>query len=67
MVRVPGYRTEMHYVPCEVRTEFIYFMYKIVDHHCGLLVVVPGYKSEVPRLIPGATDFLSSGPGIGST
>jgi hypothetical protein len=25
-VRVPGYREEMYYVSCEVRTEFIYVM-----------------------------------------
>jgi hypothetical protein len=26
MVRVPGYRTEMRCVSCEVRTEFMYIM-----------------------------------------
>jgi hypothetical protein len=26
VVRVPGYITEMYYVSCEVRTEFIYVM-----------------------------------------
>jgi hypothetical protein len=26
VVRVPGYRTEMHCVSCEVRTEFIYYV-----------------------------------------
>jgi hypothetical protein len=26
VVRVPGYTTEMYYVSCEVRTEFIYVM-----------------------------------------
>jgi hypothetical protein len=26
VVRVPGYRTEMHCVSCEVQTEFIYVM-----------------------------------------
>jgi pyruvate-formate lyase len=26
VVRVPGYRTVMYYVSCEVRTEFIYVM-----------------------------------------
>jgi hypothetical protein len=26
VVRVPGYRTEMYRVSCEVRTEFIYVM-----------------------------------------
>jgi hypothetical protein len=28
VVRVPGYRTEMYCASCEVRTEFIYVMYK---------------------------------------
>jgi hypothetical protein len=27
VVRVPGYRTEMYCVSCEVRTEFIYVIY----------------------------------------
>jgi hypothetical protein len=31
VARVPGYRTEMYYVSCEVRTEFIYVMEKKVD------------------------------------
>jgi hypothetical protein len=31
VVRVPAYRTEMYCVSCEVRTEFIYVMYKKVD------------------------------------
>jgi hypothetical protein len=26
VVRVPGYRTEMYFVSCEVQTEFIYVM-----------------------------------------
>jgi hypothetical protein len=26
VVRAPGYATEMYYVSCEVRTEFIYVM-----------------------------------------
>jgi hypothetical protein len=26
VVRVPGFRTEMYYASCEVRTEFIYVM-----------------------------------------
>jgi hypothetical protein len=45
VVRVPGYRTEMYYVSCEVRTEFIYVMQKKVDRLCDLVVRVPGYRS----------------------
>jgi hypothetical protein len=47
VVRVPGYRTEMYCVSSEVRTEFIYVMYKKVDRLCGLVVRVPGYKTEM--------------------
>jgi hypothetical protein len=43
VVRVPGYTTEMYCVSCEVRTEFIYVMYKKVDRHCDLVARVPGY------------------------
>jgi hypothetical protein len=39
VVKVPGYRTEMNCVSCEVRTEFICY----VDRLCGLVVRVPGY------------------------
>jgi hypothetical protein len=28
-----------------------------VDHLCGLVVRVPGYRSRGPGLIPGATEF----------
>jgi hypothetical protein len=42
-----------------------------VDRLCGLVVIVPGYRSRGPGSIPGATelpDFLrSSGSGTGST
>jgi hypothetical protein len=31
VVRVPGYRTEMYCVSCELRTEFIRVIYKKVD------------------------------------
>jgi hypothetical protein len=34
VVRVPGYRTEMYCVSCEVRTEFIYVMRKKIDRLC---------------------------------
>jgi hypothetical protein len=44
VVRVPGYRTEMYCVSCEVRTECIYVMYRKVDRHCGLGVRVPGCR-----------------------
>jgi hypothetical protein len=47
VVRVPGYRTEVYRVCCEVRTEFIYVMQKKVDRLCGLVVRVPGYRTEV--------------------
>jgi hypothetical protein len=57
VVRVPGYRTEMQCVFCEVRTEFIYVMKKKVDRLYGLVVRVPGYRSRGPGSIPGATRF----------
>jgi hypothetical protein len=47
VVKVPGYRTEMYCVFCEVRTEFIYVMLKKVDRLCGLVVRVPGYTTEM--------------------
>jgi hypothetical protein len=40
MVRVPGYRTEMYCAAYEVRTEFIYVIWKKVDRLCGLVVGV---------------------------
>jgi hypothetical protein len=57
VVRVPGCRTEMHCVSCEVRTEFIYGMFKNVDRLCGLVVRVPGYRSRGPGSISGTTRF----------
>jgi hypothetical protein len=45
VVIVPGYRTEMYCVCCEIRTEFIYVMQKKVDRLCGLVVRVPAYKT----------------------
>jgi hypothetical protein len=57
VVRVPGCRTEMYCVSCEVRTEFIYVMQKKVDRLCGLVVRILGYRSESPGSIPGATRF----------
>jgi hypothetical protein len=47
LVRVPGYRTEMYCVLCEVRTEFVYVMWKQLDRLCGLVVTVPGYTTEM--------------------
>jgi hypothetical protein len=38
---------EMYCVSFEVRTEFIYVMYKKVDRLCGLVVRVPGYTTEM--------------------
>jgi hypothetical protein len=60
VVRVPGYTTEMYCVSCEVRTEFIYVMYKKVERLCGLMVRVAGYRSRGPELFPGLPDFLRS-------
>jgi hypothetical protein len=57
VVRVPGHRTEMYCVSCEVRTEFIYVMQKKVDRLCGLVARVPGYRSRGPGSIRGATRF----------
>jgi hypothetical protein len=57
VVKVPGYRTEMYCVSCEIRPEFIYVMEKKVDRLCGLVVRVPGYRSTGPDSIPGATRF----------
>jgi hypothetical protein len=54
---VPGYRTEMYCVSCEVGTEFIYVMKKKIDRLCGIAVRVPGYRSRDPGSIPGATRF----------
>jgi hypothetical protein len=55
VIRVPGYRTEMCCVSCEVRTEFIYVMYKKVDRLYSLVISVPGYRSRGPGSIPGTT------------
>jgi hypothetical protein len=49
VVRVPGYTTEMYCVSSEVRTEFIYVMWKKVDRLCGLVVRVSGYRSRGPE------------------
>jgi hypothetical protein len=45
--RVPSYTKEMHYDSCEVRTEFIYVMYKKVDRLCGLVFRIPAYTTEM--------------------
>jgi hypothetical protein len=55
LVRGPGYRTDTYCVSCEVRTEFIYVMYKKVGRLCGLVVRVPGYRSRGPGSISGTT------------
>jgi hypothetical protein len=47
VVRVPGYRTEMYCVSCEIRTEFMCVMQKKVDRLCGLVVRAPGYRTEM--------------------
>jgi hypothetical protein len=67
VVKVPGYRKEMYYASCEVRTEFVYVMQKKVDRLCGLMVRVPGYRTEIQVRFPVLPDFLrSSGSGTGS-
>jgi hypothetical protein len=38
---------EMYCDSCEVRTEFIYVMWKKVDRLCGLVVRVSGYRTEM--------------------
>jgi hypothetical protein len=57
VVIVTGYTTEMYHVSCEVRTEFIYVMWKKVDRLCGLVVRVPHYRSRDPGSILSATIF----------
>jgi hypothetical protein len=52
VVRVPGYRTEMYCVSCEVRTEFIYVMLKKIDRLCDVAVKVPGCRSRGSGSIP---------------
>jgi uncharacterized membrane protein AbrB (regulator of aidB expression) len=47
VVRVPGYTTDMYCVSSEVRTEFVYVMYKKVDRLCSLVVRVPAYTTEM--------------------
>jgi hypothetical protein len=42
---------------CEVRTEFIYVIWKKVDRLGGLVVRVPGYRPRGPGTIPGPTRF----------
>jgi hypothetical protein len=46
-VRVPGYTTEMCCVSCEVRTEFMFVMYKKVGRLCGRAFRVPGCIAEL--------------------
>jgi hypothetical protein len=52
MMRVPGYRTEIYCVCCEVRTQFIYVLLKKVDRICGVVVTVSDYRSRGPGSIP---------------
>jgi hypothetical protein len=47
VVRVPGYRTEMYCVSCEVRIEFYVIYSRKLDRLCGLVVRVPGYRTEM--------------------
>jgi hypothetical protein len=47
VVNVPGYGTEMYCGSCELRTVFIYVVWKNVDRLCGLAVRVPGYRAEM--------------------
>jgi hypothetical protein len=45
----------------------IFFLYKIMDRLCSLVVRVLGYRSGGPGSIPGTTKKTSSGSGTGST
>jgi hypothetical protein len=54
VVRIPGYRTEMYCVSCEVRTEF---MQKKVDRLCGIVVSGPCYNFRGPGSILCLTRF----------
>jgi hypothetical protein len=56
-IYLPPEKVLGHYVSCDVRTEFIYDMYKKVDRLCGLVVIVPGYRSRGPGSIPCTTRF----------
>jgi hypothetical protein len=47
VVRVLDYTTEMYCVSCDVRTEFMYVMWKKVHRLCGLVVRVPDYTTEM--------------------
>jgi hypothetical protein len=47
VVRAPSYTTQMYCDSCEVRTEFIYVLWKKVDRLCGLVVRVPGYTTQM--------------------
>jgi hypothetical protein len=48
------------------KTEFAIII-KLIDHLCGLVVRVLGYRSGGPGSIPGTTRKKSSGSGMGST
>jgi hypothetical protein len=47
VVRVPGCRTEMYCVSCEVRAQFIYVMKEKVDRLYDLVIRVPAYRTEM--------------------
>jgi hypothetical protein len=60
VVRVPGYRTEMYCVSCEIETEFevqteLICYVEESDRLCGLVVTVLGYRNGGPGSIPGNT------------
>jgi hypothetical protein len=65
VVRVPGYTTEMYCVSCEVRTEFMYVMYKKVDRLCGLVFRFLATDPVARVRFPALPDFMrSSGTGL---
>jgi hypothetical protein len=67
VVGVPGYRTEMYCDSSEVRTEFVYVVWRKVDRLCGLMVGVPGYRSRGSGSIPSLPDIVrGGGSGAGS-
>jgi hypothetical protein len=51
------FRLNRHYLPNQNKHIEIYKGYYILDHLCGLVVRVPGYKSRGPGSISGATRF----------
>jgi hypothetical protein len=47
VVRVTDYTKEMYCASYEVRTEFMYVMWKKVDRLCGLVARVPANTTEM--------------------